>query len=334
MRVVLEIVSGPLRGQKRVLIANDSLSVGRSDWAQLVCAQDERMSRVHFVMRSDDVACYLSDHASRNGTFVNGVRITECMLRDGDKIYSGVTDFYVQIEGDSPDQARSMGGNSWVPQDIDSAVQKSTQQRLNVPYSVENCESGLSLYCGTVADLTPVKLALVLRLIYPLHLIVDLSRLGMPFPAELGEPQYLFGWLDPVAASAASPVIISPDPENDAWRPLVEQGWGKDAIICLFSNTPSAQLLTHLRDSCKARATGASGIFGYCWPGVLAPVLQHSQAKQVSRFMGGIEAVLVEFLDMPDSWQLFGDQMLAQTLNTFGFRSALPGATTSAKSMK
>ena len=272
MRVVLEIVSGPLRGRKTVLIANDSLSVGRSDWAQIGFApQDERLSRVHFVLKSDEVACYLADHSSRNGTFVNGVRITECMLRDGDKIYAGATDFFVQIEGDSPDQARSMGGNSWVPQDIDSAVQKSAQQRLNVPYTIENCNSGLTLYCGTVADLSPTKLALVMRLIYPLHLIVDLNRLGMPLPEGLGEPQYLFGWLDPVAASGASPVFISPLAENDAWRPLLDEGWGKDAVVCLFSKTPSADLLTHLRESCKARASGATGIFGYCWPGVLAP---------------------------------------------------------------
>ncbi|HEY2253002.1 MAG TPA: FHA domain-containing protein [Planctomycetaceae bacterium] len=331
MRVVLEIVSGPMRGRKTVLIANDSVSVGRSDWAQLVCAQDERMSRVHFVVKSDEVACYLADHSSRNGTFVNGVRITECMLRDGDRIYAGVTDFCVQIEGDSPDQARSMGGNSWVPQDLDSAVQKSAQQRLNIPYTAVTCDSGLSLYRGAVADLVPVKLALVLRLMYPLHLIVDLNRLGMPFPEQLGEPQYLFGWLDRAAAAAASPVFISPAAENDAWKSLLDQGWGKDAVVCLFSNTPSADLLAHLQEACQARAGGGTGMIGYCWPGILAPLLLHSSSKQVSRFMSSIEAVLVEFRDLPESWQLFGDPLLAQTLNTFGFRPQVPGAATTSR---
>jgi len=333
MRVVLEIVSGPMRGRKTVLIANDSVSVGRSDWAQLVCAHDERMSRVHFVVKSDDVACYLADHSSRNGTFVNGVRVTECMLRDGDRIYSGVTDFYVQIEGDSPAQARSMGGNSWVPQDLDSAVQKSAQQRLNISYTTETCDSGLSLYRGAMVDLTPVKLALVLRLMYPLHLIVDLNRLGMPYPEQLGEPQFLFDWVDPAAAAAASPVFITPGADQDSWKPLLEQGWGKDAVIGLFSKIPSADLLAHLRDACKARAGSGTGMIGYCWPGVLAPVLLHSPSKQVSRFMTGIEAVLVEYFDQPDSWQLFGDPMLAQTLNTFGFRPQVAGSQVSSGAM-
>ena len=302
-----------------MLGANDSVSVGRSDWAQIVCAEDERMSRVHFKIKTDDAACYLSDHASRNGTLVNGMRVTDCMLRDGDKINAGSTDLYVLIEGDSPDTARKLGGGSWVPQDLDSVLQKASGKILRVPYTMESCESGLTLYRGTVADILPAKLALVMRLLNPLHLIVDLNRLGVPLPPELGEPQYLFDWLDPAAAQLASPVFISPDPENDAWRPLVDAGWGGDAVVCLFSKTPAAELIGHLRNACKARSGGGMAVFGYCWPGVLAPVLLHSPAKQVSRFMAGIEAVLVEFPDLPETWQLFGDPMLASTLNKFGF---------------
>ena len=64
---------------------------------------------------------------------------------------------------------------------------------------------------------------------------------------------------------------------------------------------------------------------------VLAPVLLYSSAKQVSRFMSGIEAVLVELMDQPDSWNLFGDPMLAQTMNTFGFRPQVPGGATTSR---
>ena len=332
MRVVLEIVSGPFEGRKTVLSTNDSLSVGSSDWAQLACTYDERMSRVHFKVKTDEVGCYLVDHASRNGTFVNGMRITDCMLRSGDKINAGVSDFIVEIEGDSPEQARALHGTSWVPQDLDSVIQKSTQQRLRVPYTIETCDSGLTLYRGLLADLAPSKLALVLRLLHPLHLVVDLNRLGLPLPAGLGAPQYLFDWLDEPAAKAASPVLISPAADNDAWRPLVDEGWGGDSVICLFSKLPTAQLLTQLRAACRGRSGGAPAIVGYCWPGVLAPVLLHSPAKQVSRFMAGIEVVQVEFPDLPETWQLFGDAMLAQALNKFGFTPPLPPGVPDTKS--
>ena len=324
MRVVLEVVSGPFKGRKTVLGVNDSLSVGRSDWAQLVCTYDERMSRVHFKLRSDEMGCYLIDPSSRNGTFVNGMRVTDCMLRDGDRINAGVTDFVIAIVGDSPELARTANGTSWVPQDVDSVIQKSTQQRLHVPYTIEQCDSNLTLYRGDVGSISPVKLALVMRLMHPLHMIVDLNRLGMPFPEELGEPQYIFDWLDPLAAKAASPVLISPKPEEDAWKPLLEQGWGQDAVVCLFSKKTSADVLGHWRSICQGRSGGQPAVYGYSWPGVLVPVLMCSPASQVSKLMAGIECMLVEFPDLAETWQLFGDPMLAQALNKFGFTPPLP----------
>ncbi|MBI3861432.1 MAG: FHA domain-containing protein [Planctomycetia bacterium] len=327
MRVVLEVVSGPFKGRKTVLGTNDSLSIGRSDWAQLVCTYDDRMSRVHFKLRSDEMGCYLIDPSSRNGTFVNGMRVTDCMLRDGDRINAGMTDFVVEIEGDSPEQARTMTGTSWVPKDVDSVLQKSTQQRLNVHYTIEPCDSHLTLYRGEIAALSPAKLALVMRLMHPLHIIVDLKRLGMPLPEGLGEPQYLFDWLDPLAAKAASPILISPAADNDAWKPLVDEGWGQDAVVCLFSKLPTADLVAHWRTICRGKSGGHPAVYGYCWPSVLAPVLTHSPASQVSKLMTGIECVLVEFPDLPETWQLFGDAMLAQALNKFGFTPPLPPGT-------
>lgn len=334
MRVVLEVVSGPFKGRKTVLGVNDSLSVGRSDWAQLVCAYDERMSRVHFKLRSDEMGCYLVDPSSRNGTFVNGMRITDCMLRDGDRINAGVTDFVIAIDGDSPEEARSITGTGWVPKDVDSVIQKSTQQRLAVPYTIEPCDSNVTLYRGEIASITPVKLALVMRLLYPLHLVVDLKRLGIPLPEGLGQPQYVFDWLDPVAAPAASPVLISPHPDSEGWRPLLEQGWGQDAVVCLFSKLPAADLLKHWRTACRGRSGGNVAVYGYCWPGVLVPVLMHSPASQVSKLMAGIEAVLVEFPDLAETWQLFGDPLLAQTLNKFGFTPPLPSGVPDTKTVE
>jgi hypothetical protein len=317
-------MSGPFKDRKTVLGVNDSLSVGRSDWAQFVCAYDDRMSRVHFKLRTDELCCHLIDPSSRNGTFVNGMRVTDCMLRDGDRINAGLTDFVIAITGDSPEQARTRTGSSWVPQDVDSVLQKSAQHRLHVPYTIEPCDSHLTLYRGEIAALTPVKLALVMRLMNPLHLVVDLTRLGMPLPEGLGEPNYIFDWLDPVAAKSASPVMISPNPDNDAWKPLLEQGWGNDAVVCLFSKLPKEGILDHWRSICRGRSGGHPAVFGYCWPGILVPVLMCSPASQVSKLMAGIDSILVEFPDLPETWQLFGDPLLAQQLNKLGFTPPLP----------
>jgi hypothetical protein len=61
------------------------------------------MSGVHFQLFHDDSGCRVVDLNSRNGTVVNGSRITETTLRNGDIIRAGQTTFGVAILDDEPD---------------------------------------------------------------------------------------------------------------------------------------------------------------------------------------------------------------------------------------
>jgi pSer/pThr/pTyr-binding forkhead associated (FHA) protein len=110
MRVVLEVIAGTRTGLRTTLHAGQSVSVGRSDWADFVCSWDEAMSREHFRLEIDAVACKLTDLNSRNGTRVNDQPVTSVLLRDGDEIQTGDTTFRVHIEGDSPDLALQVHG--------------------------------------------------------------------------------------------------------------------------------------------------------------------------------------------------------------------------------
>lgn len=323
MRVVLEIASGPRKGGKTVLGELQTRSVGRSEWADFPCDYDQKMSRVHFTVRTDAVGCYLSDHTSRNGTFVNGMRVTDCRLRDGDRIEAGSSAFAVRIEGDQVDNAPAAGGPSFVPVDLDSGIIKASKGTLNVRYTSEVCESGLTLYRGNVEKLAPPSFADILSSVYPLHLIVHTTKFELPLPEDLGAPQYLFDWLEPAAQQAASPVLLSPGATTKSWKPFVEEGWGQDSVICLFSSKKPDELLAQLRALCRAKthaADDSQGVFGYCWPGVLAPLLTHYSKDLVARLMNGIEAVLVEFPDLPETWQLFGAEKLKDVLKKFGIK--------------
>ena len=60
-------------------------------------------------------------------------------------------------------------------------------------------------------------------------------------------------------------------------------------------------------------------IIGYCWPSVLAPLLSHYTPDFVQRLLEGIDAVLVEFPDLPDTWQLYGRRELVGLLCRLGF---------------
>jgi hypothetical protein len=78
-----------------------SVRVGRSPAADLVI-DDASVSRRHaVVIRRDDRTVILDDR-SRNGVVVNGARVQDAVLRDGDEIALGnVALRYVEVAGSS-----------------------------------------------------------------------------------------------------------------------------------------------------------------------------------------------------------------------------------------
>jgi hypothetical protein len=106
------------------------------------------------------------------------------------------------------------------------------------------------------------------------------------------------------------------------WPDLIAQGWGKDAVVGLFSGLEKPALLAHLREVVRVKGKPpdqGGAILGYCWPGVLSMLLAHNTPAFVSRLMDGIEAVLVEFADLPETWQVFGRPPLVDALTRLGF---------------
>lgn len=97
VRVVLRVVDGPHSGQEFVFTNHDTLLVGRISKAQLRLKDDLHFSRYHFRLEFKPPTCFLLDLSSRNGTFVNGTRVSECFLNDGDVISGGRTKMSVSI---------------------------------------------------------------------------------------------------------------------------------------------------------------------------------------------------------------------------------------------
>jgi pSer/pThr/pTyr-binding forkhead associated (FHA) protein len=93
-KVTLQIQNS--EGNREILLENE-LSIGRTDMARLVL-DDAGLSRINstFELHNDEVWVY--DESSTNGTFVNGERIKEKRLRDGDEVKIGnETRIYVEI---------------------------------------------------------------------------------------------------------------------------------------------------------------------------------------------------------------------------------------------
>jgi two-component system, cell cycle response regulator len=87
----LTLLSGNQVG-RRIMLANDRITLGRAPEATILL-RDKLVSRLHLAVDfNPEGGNYLiRDLGSSNGTFLNGIRITEAPLKDLDKILIGNT---------------------------------------------------------------------------------------------------------------------------------------------------------------------------------------------------------------------------------------------------
>src|SRR5690348_15001831 len=102
MGVILEIKAGPMAGKVIGLKSGQSVTVGRAAGrAQFALPHDTFMSGVHLAVECGPQGCRVQDRKSSNGTFLNGARIKDAMLANGDEIKGGQTIFSVKIVADA-----------------------------------------------------------------------------------------------------------------------------------------------------------------------------------------------------------------------------------------
>jgi diguanylate cyclase (GGDEF)-like protein len=88
-RAYLVLLAGPQMGQMLKLEPGKDILVGRDENAQLRLT-DDGVSRQHARIALHGSEARILDLGSRNGTFINGDRVAERPLNDGDKIQIGV----------------------------------------------------------------------------------------------------------------------------------------------------------------------------------------------------------------------------------------------------
>lgn len=102
MGILLEIKAGPLAGKKISIVTGKTLTFGRAEGrAEIALPHDTFLSGVHFAVECGPQGCRVQDRKSSNGTFLNGARIKDAMLANGDEIKGGQTVFSVKIVPDA-----------------------------------------------------------------------------------------------------------------------------------------------------------------------------------------------------------------------------------------
>ncbi len=108
MAVILEIKSGPLISRRLQCAVGQMVVVGRAEGrAEFAVPHDYQMSGVHFAVECGPRGCRVIDKKSTNGTFLNGKKIQEAVLAEGDEIRSGQTVFVVRMVTDGQLSASS-----------------------------------------------------------------------------------------------------------------------------------------------------------------------------------------------------------------------------------
>jgi serine/threonine-protein kinase len=121
MTVRLVITAGPHAGKEFAFDRHDTFLVGRSKDAHLqLSADDPYFSRRHFLFEVNPPRVRVIDLNSRNGTRVNGQRITVAELTDGQEITAGHTVFRIAIPPPPPDEVRTLDLPPTGPTDADT----------------------------------------------------------------------------------------------------------------------------------------------------------------------------------------------------------------------
>ncbi len=95
--VELVFLTGRRRGQRLSLVEGKVFTVGRSSTNDL-CLRDHKVSRIHCQLELAEGECTFSDLNSTNGTFVNGEKVGEKVLKPGDHLGIGLTSLLYEGE--------------------------------------------------------------------------------------------------------------------------------------------------------------------------------------------------------------------------------------------
>jgi diguanylate cyclase (GGDEF)-like protein len=90
-RPCLVMIAGPLLGEIFPIKESSDLLIGRDPEAQLRLAEDESISRRHARVKATVEGALITDLGSANGTWVDGERVVEKLLKEGQKIRVGQT---------------------------------------------------------------------------------------------------------------------------------------------------------------------------------------------------------------------------------------------------
>lgn len=280
MLVILEAISGPVIGRRIEVHGGTILRIGRIGKSDYAIAEDGYLSGVHFSVECDGAQCRIRDLGSSNGTFVNGARIAEQVVRDGDSVVAGGSTFRVHI-----DEMPSITGVGLPRVGAATPPIAVAAQTLAGTGHVTPWQSGY----------TSAETALLATLYgsgEKVFAILDASRDSRirAFLESSGEKHFSLDSSGvPVAYVAALP------PESRLVHVLIKDGWGQGWGFYGTTRTDLEDVRAHFAKLVRLRTDSGQAITFRFWdPRVIRALVPAMPPPESNAFFGPCERIVVE----------------------------------------
>ncbi len=308
MQAVLQVTTGPHTGRIIVVQQGTIFRIGRTTKADYAISEDTFLSGAHFCIEWAGDSCVVRDLNSSNGTFLNGTRMSEGLLKTGDVITAGQSSFTIAYEGAAGGQN---AGRPLVPDAPTQAMRAITTMPEDDSAKINPALTASRAF--RVPGVQPPPLPTQAPPPPP-----PPQQVAPVPPRVAAALEVMRGLADPVAAifdvrSAAgalqrlrdSGVTVEPlndhmalftiDPESRACAMAVGEAWGNGWSIYVTSHTPLPVLRNHLRRFATVFSSdGVEFKFRLADPALMGAFLSGLSGEEAKAFFGPIAALILE----------------------------------------
>ncbi len=285
MVVILEAVSGPVAGRRVEVRAGTILRIGRTTKSDYPIGEDSYLSGLHFAVECDGTQCRVRDMGSSNGTFVNGSRVTDQVVQEGDSLVAGGSTFTVHIDAMPPITGV---GTRVATNPTVTFTQGATRADRTAP---EFPPTPTPVWSG----FSRPQSALLSALYGPgdkVFAILDATR-DSRIPAFLDASGETYAAMDPTGRAQAYAVAV---PQNARLLDvLVKDGWGRGWGFYGTSQYELQEILAHLGNFVNLYTQSGSLVTFRFWdPRVLRALTPLMSPQEAEAFFGPFKRLIVE----------------------------------------
>jgi hypothetical protein len=273
MMVILEAVSGPVLGRRIEVSGGKIVRIGRTGKSDYPIAEDGYLSGLHFAVECDGTQGRIRDLGSSNGTFINGSRITEQVVQEGDSLVAGGSTFLIHVDLLPEITGVGMPRVATAPTPLTIATKPMGEPTVQQP------------------GYSPAETAL-LNALYArgeqVFAVVDASRDSRipTFLEAAGEVCLTLGEIAFLVALPAGSRLV---------HVLIKDGWGRGWGFYGTSKASLESVRAHFTSFVSLQtSSGAAMTFRFWDPRVLRAMVPAMPREEADAFFGPCERIIVE----------------------------------------